>query len=199
MFQKIVNRNYTGGFPGQVANYGPYRAKPGRITSLVGNVMSRVFGVSGEVPPTGTTQAAQEVTAEVGGVAYLGILGHPQHHVLYGTANGGPLAASDELPAGTEAEFFDMVTGMFVELFNETTAVKTVAYGDKLCYVTTATSSAQNPQGIPVGGLVSVPAGGTTPAGFADVPGGFVRQAVTIGASAAGAPVSTYTNVQLTH
>ena len=200
MFQKVVNRNYTGAFPGQITFDGPKRAKPGRITSATGNTVGLEFGVSGEVPSgSNNVQAVQELRAAVGGTVFLGILGHPQHYVLNGTQAGGPLAASDDLPQYSEGEFFDMVTGMAVYIFNETTATKNIAYGDSLAYCTTATTGAQNPQGVPVGGIISVAAGGSVPAGFQAIPNSKVRNPISITASAPGAPVAGLTNIQLTN
>jgi hypothetical protein len=199
MFQKVVNRSYTEGFPGQMTFGGPYRAKPGRISSASGNTIGLVFGVSGEVPNGGSTQAVMELRAAVGGTTFLGILGHPQHYALNGTVSGGPLAPSIDLPQWSEGEFFDMVTGMCVAIYNETTSTKAVAYGDSLAYCTTATTALQNPQSVPVGGIISVPAGGSVPAGFQAIPNSKVRNPISLAASAAGAPVAGLTNIQLTN
>lgn len=198
MFQKTVARNYTGGFPGQITFGGPYRAKPARIVSASGNTIGRVFGVAGEVTNGGTTQGVAELTAQVGGAVYLGILGHPQHYVLNGTTSGGPLDASDDLPQYSEGEFFDMVTGMVVTIYNETTGTKTVNYGDTLAYAPIGISGANNPQGVPIGGIIAVAAGGAVPTGFLAVPNSIVRNPVSIAASAPLAPVGAYTNIQLT-
>ena len=46
MFQKVVNRNYTGAFPGQITFDGPKRAKPGRITSATGTPSSACFSTA---------------------------------------------------------------------------------------------------------------------------------------------------------
>lgn len=199
MFQKIVNRNYTEGFVGQVNFGGPYRAKSARITSATGNLVGLAFGVSGEVDPMGTTQAVMEMTAEVGGLKFLGVLGNPQHYALNGTQSGGPLAPSDELPQGSEGEFFDMVTGMVVYLYNETTAPKAVSYGDILAYAGKGITGAQNPQGVPVGGIISLSPGTSIPAGFVAIPNSFVRNPVNLAASAAGAPVATPSTIQMTN
>lgn len=196
--QKVVNRNYTAAFPGQITFDGPKRAKPARITSASGNTIGLAFGVSGEVASTGTTQAVMEMKAAVGGTTFLGILGHPQHYALNGTASGGPLAASNDLPQYSEGEFFDMVTGMCIPLYNETAGSKTSAYGDPLAYVTTATTGGQNPNSLPVGAVVSYPAGGSVPAGFTAIPNSKVRNPITVAASAPGLPVAGLTNIQLT-
>lgn len=199
MFQKVVNRNYTAGFVGQVNFGGPYRAKPARITSADGNAVGLAFGVSGEVGSSDDTQAILELTAEVGGLKFLGVLGHPQHYALGGTQAGGPLAASDELPQYAEGEFFDMVTGMVVYLYNETTAPKTVNYGDILAYAGKGITGVQNPQGVPVGGIIALAPATAIPAGFVAIPNSFVRNPVSIAASAAGAPVATPTTIQMTN
>jgi hypothetical protein len=202
--QTSVQRAYTTGFAGQLVNDGPRRAFAARITSAtVGtdpaastNRMSRAFGYSGEVPATGTTVAAREVTAAVGGTSFLGILGHPQHHALYGS-NGNALASSMDLPIGAEAEFFNMFTGMIVELFNETTATKAMAFDDQVAYCPSNITVGNNAQAIPYGGLISVPAGSAAPTGFLLIPNAKIINAASIGASSAGAPVSVLSIIQL--
>ena len=211
MFQKTVNRQYTTGFPGDIVRDGPMRAKPGRIQSdltnpaLARNTISRAFGRTGDAPPLGNptpvgyNYTSLDGVAAVGGPVFFGILGHPKHYALSGTAAGGPLAPTIDLPNGFEGEFFDMVTGMVVELFNETTAAKNIAYGDSLCYVPNNVSGANNPQGIPYGGIVTYNPAQSLPTGFVAIPNARVIQVITgLGASAPNAPVSTYAIVQLT-
>lgn len=200
--QTTVRRAYTGGFAGQLSADGPRRAKPGRIQSdTVGtdaakstNRMSRAFGYLSDLPsPTDPNAGTGYVaTVVVGGTNFFGILGHPQHSALYGVA-GDTLAPSMDLPKGAEGEFFDMATGLIVELFNETTAEKNVTYGDGLAYVTGVDA-----QGVPLGGLIAVPAGGDAPAGATLIPNARIMQTLSIPASAAGEPVSALAVVQLT-
>jgi hypothetical protein len=202
--QTTVQRAYTTGFAGQLVNDGPRRAIPARITSpSVGtdpaastNRMSRAFGYSGEVAATGTTVAAREITAAVGGTAFAGILGHPQHYALYGS-NGNALTPSMDLAYGELGELFTMFTGLIVELFNETTAAKAGAYDDQIAYAPNNIPGADNLQFIPYGGLISVPAGSAAPTGFILIPGAKLINAFSLGASAAGAPVSGLSIIQL--
>ncbi|WGN90777.1 minor capsid protein [Burkholderia phage vB_BglM_WTB] len=194
-FQQQVNRNYTSGFVGEIAHDGPMRLKPGRIASATGNTVGRVFGYSGDAPATGVTLAAFSPQVVVGGAVFYGVLSIPKHYALFGTSQG-PLAASYNLPEGTDAEFADMAI-LHGELFNETTAVKAVSYGDSLAYVSTATTAAQNPQGLPLGAIVSVPAGADAPAGFTPIPNSRVINPISLAASGAN-PVSGVTKIQLT-
>ncbi len=202
MLQTTVRRAYTTGFAGQLSADGPRRAKPGRIQSdTIGtdaakstNHMSRAFGYLSDYPsPTDPNAGTGYVaTVVVGGTNFFGILGHPQHHALYGAA-GDTLAASMDLPKGSEGEFFDMATGLIVEAFNETTAAKNVTFGDQVGY-----STADNAQGVPRGGIVTVPAGAAAPAGVTLIPNARVMQTAQIAASAAGAPKWSLIVVQLT-
>jgi hypothetical protein len=202
--QTTVQRAYTTGFAGQQVLDGPRRAKPARISSAtVGtdpaastNRFARAFGYSGEVPATGTTVAAREATVAVGGATFFGILFHPQHHALYGS-NGNALASSLDLPIGAEAEFTDMIPGLVVELFNETTATKAMAFGDQVAFAPNTITTGNNAQAIPYGGLISVPAGNAAPTGFVLIPNAKIINAVSIAASAAGAPVSVLSTIQL--
>jgi hypothetical protein len=206
MFQKTVNRQYTTGFPGEILRDGPMRAKRARISSVtIGadagastNRVSRAFGYSGEVASTGITNAATEATVDVGGANFFGVLFHPKHYVLNGTTAGGSLAASLDLPQGAEAEFADMVTGLCVELFNETTGAKSVAFGDGIAFVPRTITGANNPLALPYGALVSYPAGGAVPTGMIAIPNARVTNAISMSASALGALVSGYTIGQLT-
>lgn len=206
MFQSTVNRNYTQGFAGQVIKDGPLRAKSARISSAtVGtdpaastNRISRAFGYSGEMPVVGTTQAALEARVAVGGPVFFGILFHPKHYALLGTVSGGPLAASYDLPQDSEGEFTDMVTGLVAELFNESTASKTMNFGDQVAFAPNNITVGNNAQAVPYGGLISVPAGSAAPTGFILIPNARVINTSTLGASAAGAPISGNTIIQLT-
>ena len=210
MFQNKVQRSYSAGLAGEILRDGPLRAKPGIIVSpTVGtdpaastNRISRVFGWVQDMPADGvpphTTVAALQNLVEVGGTVFYGLLAHPKHYALYGTTTGGPLAASNDLPQYSEGEFVDM--GIIVaELFNETTALKDIKFGDTLAYAPKGISAGDNPQAIPVGGIISVPAGGTVPTGFEAIPNAKVVNTVLgVTASAAGAPISVLTVIQLT-
>lgn len=207
MFQKTVNRNYTTCFPGDIVRDGPYRAKPGRIVSpnvgtdpgLSTNHISRAFGYVDENAEgnTGTTFAADAYDVTVGGANFFGILGHPKHYALYGDANGA-LDPSMDLPQFSNAEFFDMVTGMVVELFNEQAAAKTVTYGDQLAYAPSTITGAQNPNKLPYGALISVPANSAAPAGFELIPNAKIVTSLNMAASSTTNLVLTYVIVQLT-
>jgi hypothetical protein len=208
MFQKTVNRQYTTGFPGDIVRDGPQRAKPGRIDSdltkpLARNTISRAFGWKSDEPPLGTNNPAGynytslDAVVAVGGPVFYGVLGHPKHYALQGTAQGGPLAATIDLPNGFEGEFFDMATGIVVEVYNETTAAKNITYGDKLAYVPNNIDPAKNPNNLPYGAIVTY--NGALPDGFIPIPNGFVAQTIQgLAASGPNNQVSTYAIVQLT-
>lgn len=209
-FQASVKRQYTTGFPGDVIKDGPMRALPGRIVSpSIGtdpafstNRVSRAFGYAEDSPATGTSPSDQTLAAmsqdvTVGGARFFGILFHPKHYELLGTVQGGSLAPSLDLPQYALGEFCHM--GIIVaELFNETTAVKTAEFGDGVAFVLNSILPADNPQALPFGALVSVPPGGTVPNGANLIPNARVLNTFSIAASAAGAPVSSYTIIELT-
>ena len=211
MFQQSIQRNYTTGFPGDIVRDGPMRGKVARIESAtVGtdpgastNRITRAFGWSGEAGvvganvPGGSTYAAEAPRVIVGGPLFFGILGHTKHYALSGTADGS-LTAALELPVGSEGEFFDMVTGMVVELFNETGATKAIAFGDRLAYVSSAITEAQNLLELPYGALISLPSGAAVPAGFVLIPNARVMTVQSLTASAEGALVVGNAIVQLT-
>lgn len=218
MFQQTVNRNFTTGFPGDIVRDGPRRGKPGRIvapsgtpTAVVegGGVVTRAFGYAADLGSLGGATASMQTRAldayavSVGGSNFFGILGHPKHYTLRGTPAGGTLAASLEVPIGFEGEFFDMVTGLVIQLFNPATAAATVAFGDGVAYVRADADAAKlatlNPAGVPAGGLVPVAAGTTLdPDVFVTIPNARIQEAHSVTASAANAPVSVYAIVQLT-
>lgn len=201
-FQKVVNRNFTTGFPGEIVRDGPTRAKVVRLTAAAavarneGNIVGRVYGYTGEVPPTGSTLAALVQTAAVGGAVYAGVLIHPKHYALQGTIQGGTLAPSLALPNGAEAEVADMAI-IVAEVFNPTTDALSVNSESVLGYVTNAILDANDAIGLPFGAIVAFAPGTELPTGFAKVPG-IVSNPVGITASAAGAPVSALTIIQLT-
>lgn len=220
--QTVVNRQYTEGFIGEIIEEGPTRGKPGRIASASTqsdgstNRFGRVFGYLGESGAPDDTTAASSITiggssypvgraalvntVQVGGTVFYGIMGNPKHNALQGTAAGGSLAPSIDLPQGAEAEFFDMVTTMVVQIVNPGTAAQTVSYGDYLAYVPMGISSANNPLGLPLGAIVSYAKnGGTLPTGFLQVPNAFVKTPLTIAASAAGALAGSNVKIQMTN
>lgn len=203
-FQGTVKRQYTTGWAGEIVRDGPNRTKVARISSQTldgsGNTnrISRAFGYTADMAATGTTTSNLEITVGVGALPFAGVLVNPKHYALQGNAYGtnGTLAPSMDLQQYTEAEFMEM--GIIVgELFNETTATKNTAYGDGICYVTTATTGAQNLQGLPLGALVSF-SGANPPAGFTAIPGARVINTLSLSASASGNVVSGLTTIQLT-
>jgi hypothetical protein len=204
--QTTVKRAYTTGFQGQIVRTGPMRGKVARILSAsIGtdpaastNRMSRVFGYSAdESIPGGTTVAGDIDGVVLGGTDFYGILGHPERYASYGQV-GNALAPTIDLPQGTEGEFFDMVTGMVMEVFNPNTSSETYSYGDTLAYVPNNITTENNPLVLPYGALVWVPAGSSVPTGMLAVPGNpKIIQVTTVGASADGAPVSALTVVQI--
>jgi len=210
MFQQIVNRSYTTGFPGEIVRDGPHRAKLARIASANSGVntnrISRAFGWASDAGTVGSgaslTEAALSANVTVGGPIFYGILFHPKHYALQGTVpnglTGGSLAPSLDLPLGSEGEFTDMATGLVVEVYNFTTAAQTIAFGDQVCYVSSAITTGQNALTVPYGAIVIVAAGATPAAGLVLIPNARVINAINLAASAVGALVSGYTIVQLT-
>lgn len=205
-FQTTVQRQYTTGFPGEIVRDGPTRAKPARIFSnTLGtdpgastNRISRAFGWQADIGASGTTYSVMESQVIVGGPVFFGVLGHPKHYAARGTVSGGTLAATLDLPKGAEGEFFDMVTGMVMEFFNETTSAKTINFGDQIAYVPSNISGANNPLELPFGALIAVPAGSPAPTGMVLIPNARVINPITLSASALGALVSGLSIGQLT-
>lgn len=199
-FQTLVNRQFAGGFPGEIAYDGPLRAKPARIASVSGNRIARVFGFNADIGDlevgASITKAAMASDVVVGGANFFGILGHPKHYTLYGGAQSA-LSPSLELPQYSEGEFFDMVTGMYVEVYNFTTGAITTNYGDQLAYVPVGISEANNPVDVPIGAIFRVAAGAAAPTGTILIPNAKIINPVAIAASADNAPVSALTIIQL--
>lgn len=215
-FQKVVNRQYTFGFIGEIVRDGTLRAKPGRIASATvqadgsTNRVGYVFGYAGETGTPGTLGgvdmaatvglAGRVDSVEVGGTNFFGILFHPKHYALTGTTQGGSLAPSLDLLQGMEGEFVDMTAGVVVNIVNTENAVATLGYGAKLAYVPKGISTANNPLKLALGTIVAVPASGTVPTGMQEIPNTFVITPVTIPASAAAASVmSTPAVIQMTN
>jgi hypothetical protein len=202
--QSTVQRGYVLGFAGQIVRDGPKRAKIARIVSATlgtdpgasTNRISRAFGYSQEVPELGTSPVQQEAEVIVGGANFFGVLGQPQRYALYGKS-GDALAASYDLPQGVEGEFFDMVTGMIMEVFNFTTGAETPTYGDPVGYVPSTITTANNPLALPYGALVTWAAGAAVPTGIVQIPTAKIVVPMSLAASAAGALVSGNTIVQI--
>lgn len=203
--QTQVNRAYVPFFAGQAVREGPKRAKIARIVSATlgtdpgasTNRISRAYGYSQEIPELGNSPVVQEAEVIVGGANFFGVLGHPQRYALYGQA-GNSLAASYDLPQGAEGEFYDMHTGLGIELFNFTTGAVTPNFGDPVGFVPSNISTANNPLAAPYGALVSWAAGSAAPTGVVQIPNARIVVPVSLAASAAGALVSGLTVVQLT-
>ena len=223
MFQQTVNRNFTTGFQGDIVRDGPRRAKVGRCVPFTGtasgnkivdqgNVVSRAFGYVGEIGDLGTpntsqpTHALDAYTVVQGGNNFFGVFGHRMHHTLLGTQAGGTLAASLAVPMGTEIECFDMVTGMVVELFNDTAAALDVKFGWGLAYVradadATALAALQTASKmmVPAGGLIAVAPGATLDdTVVVAIPNARIVEAVSLGAPTTTASASAMAIVQLT-
>lgn len=205
-FQSTVNRSFTTGFPGEIVRDGPTRAQVARIASAgltdAPNRIGRVFGYTADLSVVGSgtsqTHAADVAAVSVGGATYFGVLGHPKHYVLYGSVANGSLGASYDLPKDSEGEFFRMATGIVVEIFNDTTAAKSIPYGASLAYVPVGISAANNPLGLAAGVIVAVNPGGTLPTGFIAIPNSKVINTIALAASSASAVVAGLTIVSLT-
>lgn len=205
-FQQMVNRAYTTGFVGEIVRDGPQRARVGRILApavAAPNRIGRVFGYSEDLSVVGVNAASQTLAADapgvvVGGPAYFGVLGHPKHHALQGVA-GNALGPTYDLPTGVEAEFFSMATGLIVEIANQGVAAVDVKVDWALAYVTSATTAAQNPNGLELGTIVAYDPAGAVPDGFTPIPGSRVMNPISIAASAPGAVVAGVTWVSLTY
>jgi hypothetical protein len=202
-FQQSVGFNYTQGFVGQIIYDGPLRIGSYRLDgqTVALNTIGRAFGYSAEYtsdPGLSAIGSSPSLIATVGGANFCGMLVNPDEYELYGTATGGPLAPSYSLPPFSRAQLMEMGIAV-AEIFNPSTgAAATVNFGDALAYVTSATTAAQNPAGIPLGGIVNYPAGGTVPAGFTPIPNSRVKAPATIAQSGAGAPSSQPVIVQFT-
>lgn len=221
-FQKVVRRQFTAGFVGEIVRYGTLRAFPGRISSATvqtdgsTNRIGRVFGFVGDsgTPDDATVnstytvndvaytvgRAAEVSTVEVGGTNFFGILGIPKHYALQGTNADGALSASYDLPIGAEGEFINMTAGMVVELINNsTTAAQTITFGDKLAYVPKGITTANNPLSLPFGAIVAYNDTDGLPTGFLQIPNAFVITSLSIPVSTADALSGSPAVVQLTN
>lgn len=217
-FQSVVNRQYTPGFIGEIVRDGTLRAKPGRLKSATAiNRISRVATyaaqtgapdsalANGTVNLDVTGKAAVQSQVGFGGVvaeveiggdgAFFGVLAHPKHYALVGDQTG-TLAPSLNVLQNSEGEFVDATAGILVEVFNATTSVQNIAYGDKLAYMLASASASDNAQSVPAGGIVAY-SGTTLPKGCAAIPGAFVSTPNSITASAAGKPVAGVVMIQM--
>jgi hypothetical protein len=200
MLQTTVRRAYTSGFAGQLIEDGPRRARPARIAGddpLSRNHISRAFGWTGEIPVAGSAAdgTAYEAIVTVGGENFFGILGSPQSYALYGDALGNSLGASLNLPDGSVGEFFDMATGIVVEIFNETNAAISNHYGDRIAYATVLDAAV----GVPMGGLICLPNDASAaPAGYAVIPNAKLVRPFDMIASPPNTPVMALAVIQLT-
>lgn len=202
-FQKTVNRQYTQGWVGSPLNDGPTRARPARIAGVAGapNRIGRAFAVSADIPAMGTTNPAIEQIAVVGGAgAFLGVLCNPKHYALFGTASGGPLDATYDLPDGTEGEFMDMgILPLAVANWAASGGSTTVDMTTKLYYVIKAAAAATGcllTATADLGRIVALPGVATPDATiFAPLPGS--KLTTIIGTLASGD--ETIARVQLTN
>lgn len=103
-FQSAIGSNQGFGVVGELSHEGPLRALPGVIGSPdpLNNVVGRAFT---RVVATGRFEAGKPSGATQ---PFMGILCDPKVYVLNGTAAGGSLASSLQLPNGTAAEFMEM-------------------------------------------------------------------------------------------
>lgn len=102
-FQKIVRLVQTTGIIGEIIFGGPFRAvtayvkSGGTIPNTIGKAFTWDATVDGEVG-----------AGAIGAGAFAGILIHPKHYALAGTAAGGSLAPTLDLPENTQAELCSM-------------------------------------------------------------------------------------------
>lgn len=206
-FQKVVNRNFTTGFVGDIVRDGPLRAVTCRFAPLTGgalssarndgNVIGRVFGFVGEVPVSGQTLAALVPTVALGAVPYAGVLIHSKHYALQGNSVDGTLGASMTLPNGSEGEIADMAIPV-AQIYNHTTGALAIQAGWALGYVPNTVDVADEPLGLPFGALVAFNPVSPPPIWLEQIPGAKVKNAITLSASAVGALVAGTTIIQLT-
>lgn len=201
MLQQTVRRAYTSGFNGQLVEDGPRRARPGRIVAptnpLFQNSMGRAFGFVGEIvlPDSAENGVGYVSEVQLGGPVFFGILGQPTSYALFGTA-GDTLGAADDLPDGSVGEFFDMATGLCVQIFNEKDTAITNHFGDRIAYMAGAAAS---PAGVPPGGLIALPPDASAaPAGYIVIPNARLVRTFDMAASPAGVPVVALSIIQLT-
>ncbi len=122
-FQSTVSNKQAFGVVGEVYKSGTLRAQPATIDS------------DGITNPNRVGRAFTEVAANAGHVVvggtgvFAGILANPKSYPLYGTAAGGPLAPTLDLPQYFNgAELCYMTTGLIVDLKTAATIGDTVDY-----------------------------------------------------------------------
>jgi hypothetical protein len=149
-FPATIRTTQASGYPGDLALQFPPVAQPGVLNSAdaANNVIGRAF-----------THTGTEGEVRAGGAgAFAGILANKAEYASYGTTAGGPLAPATTLPNGAIGDFILEHPGVFVTL---STAF---AVGVYVTYNTTT------------GALGSVASGVDVPAGFAILPGAFVKR-----------------------
>jgi len=204
-FQKTVRRAFTQGFVGEIVLEGPLRALPGRIVSdgvAAPNRVSRVFGYAADGSTVGSTTAnsvyaANSAEVIVGGANFYGVLFHPKHYALYGTA-GDSLAPTLDLAEGSEGEFAQMVSGLAVEIFNHLATPQTLKFNDPVYYITTATDGADNPNALQPGMIVALPEG-TAPAATIGRKIGTLNAPLDLPASAPGDIKGAVISIRMTN
>lgn len=210
-FQSKVNRQFTPGFIGEVIRDGVLRARPGRIVSAtLTNMIGLVYGYDSETGAPGRPEAdkvidgvsggragvgmAAEVdNVTVGGAIFFGILSHPKHYALQGTA-AGTLEPTLQIPQYHEGEFVDCCTGLVVPIYG-LGAETTGKYGAKLQYATKAITAT----GEPAGAISLLPANGTPTADHAVLPNAFLLNDVTVPAGASDAASAVVASIRITN
>jgi hypothetical protein len=115
--QTAVNFDQAAGVIGDIVINGPRRGKPGILRSLAAttNVIGRAaYHVVGD-------DLAVAVGAPEGGSSvsvFAGILANSKVYASIGTAAGGTLAPTLQLPNETNVELVDMSSGILVKLIN---------------------------------------------------------------------------------
>lgn len=103
-FQTAIKTVQGFGVVGELSHEGPLRAQPGVVESPdpLNNVIGRAFT---RVVATGRFEAGKPSGATQ---PFVGIFCNPKVYALNGTAAGGSLAGSLQVPNGTVGEFLEM-------------------------------------------------------------------------------------------
>ncbi len=108
-FQQTVNLIQGSGVVGEIGLEGDLRAQPGVVKGTAANiVVGRAFTIDpadGQFSPGGTNP-------------FGGILANPKAYATPGTAAGGALAPTLQLPVGTVGEFVTSTPGIWLQLTN---------------------------------------------------------------------------------
>lgn len=142
MGQSAVNINMGAGVVGELylGSESSLRAQPGVIDSVGTTNPNRVGRVFTQTP-------AVDGHCGVGGTGvFYGILGNPKVYPLYGTAAGGALAASLDLPQYAKGEFVYETAGIWVTLAGA------ASIGDLIDYDTTTGALASRAATTPASG-----------------------------------------------